>query len=74
MSVNSRHTRGRAFDLVPNAAHGISVRGKTTNQLICIIEMAGDSIVGGQDSFVEQGCCTFLRCNSPSADHNHIQN
>lgn len=74
MSQNSRHTRGRAFDLVPDAAHGINVRGKTKHQLICIIEMAGDAIVGGQDSFVELGCCTFLSCNNPSSDHNHIQN
>lgn len=74
MSVNSRHTKGRAFDLVPDAGHGINVRGKTKSQLLCIIEMAGDGVVGGADSFVEQGCCTFLQCNNAASDHNHIQN
>jgi hypothetical protein len=74
MSVNSRHTKGRAFDLVPDAGHGLNIRGKTKSQLLCVIEMAGDAVVGGADSFVEQGCCTFLQCNNAASDHNHIQN
>jgi hypothetical protein len=69
-SLNSRHTRGRALDLDPRA---LSVPGKDARQLMCVLELAGDRVVGEGDSFTERGAATFLDCNDITADHVHIQ-
>lgn len=69
-SITSRHTRGRALDIDPRS---LTVRGKDTRQLMCVIEAAGDRIVGERGSFTEQGARTFLDCEDPAADHVHIQ-
>jgi hypothetical protein len=69
-SPNSRHTRGRALDLDPRA---LSVPGKDARQLMCILEAAGDRVVGEGNSFTERGAATFLDCNDLTADHVHIQ-
>jgi hypothetical protein len=67
---NSRHTRGRALDVDPRP---LQVRGKDSRQLMCIVEAAGDRVVGERNSFTERGAATFLDCNDPAADHVHIQ-
>lgn len=69
-SLNSRHTRGRALDLDPRS---LSVPGKDTRQLMCVLEAAGDRIVGEGNSFTERGAAIFLDCNDITADHVHIQ-
>lgn len=69
-SLNSRHTRGRALDLDPRA---LAVPGKDARQLMCILEAAGDRVVGEGNSFTERGAATFLDCNDVTADHVHIQ-
>jgi hypothetical protein len=69
-ALNSRHTRGRALDLDPRA---LSVPGKDARQLMCILEAAGDRVVGEGNSFTERGAATFLDCNDVTADHVHIQ-
>ncbi|WP_224243034.1 D-Ala-D-Ala carboxypeptidase family metallohydrolase [Hyalangium gracile] len=69
-SLNSRHTRGRALDLDPRA---LTVRGKDARQLMCVMEAAGDRVVGTGNSFTERGAATFLDCNDVAADHVHIQ-
>ena len=69
-SLNSRHTRGRALDLDPRA---LSVPGKDARQLMCVIEAAGDRVVGEGSSFTERGAATFLDCNDITADHVHLQ-
>jgi hypothetical protein len=70
VALNSRHTRGRALDLDP---HFVAVRGKDARQLMCVIEEAGDRIVGEGNSFTERGAATFLDCNDVASDHVHIQ-
>ncbi|WP_224364969.1 D-Ala-D-Ala carboxypeptidase family metallohydrolase [Hyalangium versicolor] len=69
-SPDSRHTRGRALDLDPRA---LTVPGKDSRQLMCVLEAAGDRIVGSGNSFTERGSATFLDCNDVAADHVHIQ-
>ncbi len=69
-SIGSRHTRGRALDIDPRS---ITVRGKDARQLMCVVEAAGDRLVGERNSFTERGAKTFLDCNDPAADHVHIQ-
>ena len=69
-SINSRHTLGSALDLDPRL---LSIPGKTAPQLMCILEAAGDAVVGKKDSFTERGATTFLACDSPAADHVHVQ-
>jgi hypothetical protein len=69
-SLGSRHTRGRALDIDPRA---LAVRGKDGRQLMCIVEAAGDRLVGERNSFTERGAKTFLDCDDPAADHVHIQ-
>jgi hypothetical protein len=69
-ALNSRHTRGRALDLDPRS---LSVPGKDARQLMCVLEAAGDRIVGEGNSFTERGAATFLDCNDVTADHVHIQ-
>jgi len=69
-SLNSRHTRGRALDLDPRA---LSVPGKDARQLMCVLEAAGDRVVGEGNSFTERGAAIFLDCNDVTADHVHIQ-
>lgn len=69
-ALDSRHTRGRALDLDPRS---LSVQGKDTRQLMCVIEAAGHRIVGESNSFTERGAATFLDCNDVAADHVHIQ-
>ncbi len=68
--LNSRHTRGRALDLDPRR---MPVPGKTPQQLMCIVEAAGDVVVGERDSFTERGATRFLDCNHPMADHVHVE-
>lgn len=70
LSLNSRHTRGRALDLDPRS---LSVPGKDARQLMCVFEAAGDRVVGEGSSFTERGAATFLDCNDITADHVHIQ-
>ncbi len=69
-TINSRHTRGSALDIDPRT---MPVPGKTPQQLMCIVEAAGDAVVGERDSFTERGATTFLACDSPAADHVHVQ-
>ena len=69
-ALNSRHTRGRALDIDPRA---LQVPGKDSRQLMCVVEAAGDRIVGERNSFTERGAATFLTCNDAAADHVHIQ-
>lgn len=69
-SVNSRHTLGSALDLDPRLA---SVPGRSLPQLMCLLEAAGDSVVGPNNAFTEHGATTFLACDSPAADHVHVQ-
>ncbi|MCY1074804.1 hypothetical protein [Archangium lansingense] len=68
--INSHHTRGRALDLDPRR---MPVPGKTPQQLMCIVEAAGDAVVGERDSFTERGATRFLDCNDPMADHVHVE-
>jgi hypothetical protein len=68
--LDSFHTRGRALDLDPRL---MPVPGKTPQQLMCIAEAAGDAIVGESDSFTERGATRFLPCDSPAADHVHVE-
>ena len=68
--LDSRHTRGRALDLDPRL---MPVPGKTPQQLMCIVEAAGDAVVGERDSFTERGATRFLECNDPMADHVHLE-
>jgi hypothetical protein len=68
--LNSRHTQGRALDIDPRL---MPIPGKTPQQLMCIVEAAGDAVVGASDSFTEQGATRFLACDSPAADHVHIE-
>ncbi|WP_158501681.1 hypothetical protein [Vitiosangium sp. GDMCC 1.1324] len=68
--LNSFHTQGRALDIDPRL---VSVPGKTSQQLMCIIEAAGDAIVGTSNSFTEHGAARFLPCDSPEADHVHVE-
>ena len=69
-TINSRHTSGSALDIDPRS---MPVPGKTPQQLMCIVEAAGDSIVGERASFTERGATLFLACDSPAADHVHLQ-
>ncbi|WP_047860753.1 D-Ala-D-Ala carboxypeptidase family metallohydrolase [Archangium gephyra] len=69
-TINSRHTRGSALDIDPRR---MPIPGKTPQQLMCIVEAAGDTVVGERDSFTERGATLFLACDSPSADHVHVQ-
>jgi hypothetical protein len=69
-SVNSRHTRGRALDINPLS---MAIAGKTPSQMMCLVEAAGAAVVGEDNSFTERGATTFLDCDSPAADHVHIQ-
>ncbi len=69
-TINSRHTRGSALDIDPRR---MPIPGKTPQQLMCIVEAAGDTVVGARDSFTERGATLFLACDSPSADHVHVQ-
>ncbi len=68
--LDSFHTRGRALDLDPRL---MPVPGKTPQQLMCIVEAAGDTVVGESDSFTERGATRFLDCNDPMADHVHVE-
>lgn len=68
--VNSPHTRGRALDFSPRH---LSVPGKATQQLMCIIEHAGDNVVGTGNSFTENGPSLVVNCDA-TATHVHIQN
>jgi hypothetical protein len=68
--LDSFHTRGRALDLDPRR---MPVPGKTPQQLMCIVEAAGDAIVGESDSFTERGATRFLPCDSDVADHVHVE-
>ncbi len=69
-ALNSRHTRGRALDIDPRP---MRVPGKTPQQLMCVVEAAGDTLLGEGNSFTERGATTFLACDSPAADHVHVQ-
>jgi len=68
--LDSFHTRGRALDLDPRL---LTIPGKTPQQLMCIVEAAGDAVVGEADSFTERGATRFLPCDSPAADHVHVE-
>jgi hypothetical protein len=69
-ALNSRHTRGRALDLDPRV---LAVPGRTSAQMMCVLEAAGDAVAGPSNSFTEKGATTFLACDSPLADHVHVQ-
>jgi hypothetical protein len=70
-AVNSRHTRGLALDIDPRP---MKVRGKSSHELMCLVEQAGEGAVGkGGKSFTERGAVTFLDCDDPLADHVHVQ-
>lgn len=69
-SIGSRHTRGSALDIDPR---GLSVPGRDARQLMCVVEAAGDRVVGERNSFTEKGAKTFLDCDDPASDHVHIQ-
>ncbi|XXF79028.1 D-Ala-D-Ala carboxypeptidase family metallohydrolase [Myxococcaceae bacterium GXIMD 01537] len=69
-SIGSRHTRGNALDIDPRS---LVIKGKDARGLMCVVEAAGDRVVGERNSFTEQGAKTFLDCNDPAADHVHIQ-
>lgn len=69
-ALNSRHTRGMALDIDPRT---LRVRGKTARHMMCVIEQAGALVVGSpKKSFTERGATTFLDCDSPVADHVHV--
>jgi hypothetical protein len=68
--LNSFHTQGRALDIDPRLS---TVPGKTSAQLMCIVEAAGDALVGASNSFTEKGAALFLPCDSPSGDHVHVE-
>lgn len=69
-TINSRHTIGSALDIDPRR---MPIPGKTPQQLMCIVEAAGDAVVGERASFTERGATLFLACDSPAADHVHVQ-
>jgi hypothetical protein len=68
--LDSNHTRGQAVDLDPDT---VALPARTSRHLKCIIEQAGDEIVGDGDSITEQGCCNIVQCDDPVATHNHIE-
>lgn len=68
--LHSRHTRGWALDLDPRA---LSVPGKDARQLMCVLEAAGDRVVGEGNSFTRRGAAIFLDCNDITAAHVRIQ-
>lgn len=69
-ALNSLHTAGLALDLDPRT---IDFPGKTSDQLMCVLEQAGDLALGKDGvSFTEHGATTFLDCNNPQADHVHV--
>jgi|GEM_PF-2044873 len=69
-NINSPHSLGRALDLDPRL---LSIPGKTSAQLMCLVEAAGDAVVGKKNAFTERGSTTFLACDSPAAEHVHVQ-
>ncbi|WP_375768288.1 hypothetical protein NR798_42500 [Archangium gephyra] len=69
-TINSRHTAGSALDIDPRR---MVIPGKTPQQLMCLVEAAGDAVVGERASFTERGATLFLACDSPAADHVHVQ-
>ena len=40
--------------------------------MMCVLEAAGDKVAGPLNSFTERRS-TFLDCDSPVADHVHVQ-
>jgi hypothetical protein len=70
ITINSRHTRGSALDIDPRP---MRIPGKTPQQLMCVVEAAGDALLGEGNSFTERGAALFLACDSPTADHVHVQ-
>lgn len=70
-TANSLHVRGRAIDFDPR---GMNVPGKTAQQMMCIVEDAGDRASIPGFSFAELPGGTPVLCNDPGADHIHVQN
>jgi hypothetical protein len=66
-TVNSLHTRGRAFDIDPR---GLAITGKTSAQKMCLFEAAGQNVA---TAFAERGP-TQVACTDTTADHVHVQN
>jgi hypothetical protein len=69
-SLDSGQQQGQGLDLDPRS---LSVRGKDTRQLMCVLEAAGDRVVGDGHSYTERRAATFLDCNDITADHVHIE-
>ena len=70
-ALNSRHVRGRALDLSPQS---LEIPGLGTEELMCLIEQAGNDVAGPTGrAFTERGAATFLDCDSPAADHVHVE-
>lgn len=65
-TINSLHTRGRAFDIDPRV---LSITNKTDSQKMCLFENAGQSVA---TAFAENGA-VLVSCDDASADHVHIQ-
>ncbi|MCI0718850.1 MAG: carboxypeptidase regulatory-like domain-containing protein, partial [Acidobacteria bacterium] len=74
-SPRSRHILSRAFDFGKTQINlRANVRGKTTQQLLCILQAAGDEVLGPTNSFTEGGAGEFVPCDSSRASHVHVQN
>jgi hypothetical protein len=71
VAMNSRHVRGRAIDCDPR---GALVAGISAQDMMCLVETAGRAAVGNSGrAFTERGAAVFLDCESPAADHVHIE-
>jgi hypothetical protein len=70
VALNSRHVRGRAIDCDPRT-HPIA--GISSQEMMCLVEDAGLQILGRGNAFTEKGAAVFLDCDSPAADHVHLQ-
>lgn len=67
-NIMSQHIRGNAIDFDPSR---LSIGPKA--QTLCALEMAGDRAFGANNSYVEKGPTTFIKCGNPSATHAHIE-
>ncbi|HEY2028927.1 MAG TPA: hypothetical protein VGH20_06930 [Myxococcales bacterium] len=72
IALNSLHVRGRAIDCDPRA---VPIAGLTSSDMMCVVENAGLLAVKPLHgrAFTEKGAATFLECDSPAADHVHIE-
>jgi len=69
ITKKSLHLRGRALDIDPRG----QVAGVSDEDMMCYVEAAAKQVVGTAGKVItEQGASTILDCDSPSADHVHV--